>query len=84
MKSDEKCKNRVGAGWVLLIAEKIGDQIGLQWKTVVQVARVLDGECTITETELTAATEAALAVKCSTKIGRIEFALERRSVGDRR
>ena len=43
----EKVTHRVGAGWVLQIANKIHQQIGLKWKAVVEVVRVLDEECTI-------------------------------------
>ena len=38
---DKKVKNRVCPGWLIQVAEAIGKQIGLQWKTVVEVARVV-------------------------------------------
>ena len=47
---DENVKHSVGAGWILQMAGKIDHQMHLQWKTVVEVARVLDDERTITTT----------------------------------
>ena len=64
---DKKVKNRVCAGWLIQVAETIGKQIGLQWKTVVEVARVLADEATIIEVELMTATEAVKAVMCLTR-----------------
>ena len=45
----------------------------LNWKTVVEVARVSPNDATITEAELMAATEAAKAVSCLTRTGKIQF-----------
>ena len=70
---DKNVKNKIGAGWILQIAETIGHQSGLQWKAVVEVARVLDDECRITEAQLMAAAEAARALICSTKTSNTEF-----------
>ena len=64
---DKKVKNRVCPGWLIQVTETIGKQIGLQWKTVVEVARVLVDEATIIEVELMAATEAVKAVMCLTR-----------------
>ena len=51
MRKHKKVKNRVGAGWILQITVSIFNQIDLTWKTVVEVARDLADECTITEAE---------------------------------
>ena len=50
---------------------------------MVEVARVVDDERTITDAELMTETEAALVVHCGTKTGGIEFDLEGRLVDAR-
>ena len=57
-------KSKVGGGWIIQIAETIGNHVGLQWKIVAEVARVSADEATITEAELMAA-----------RTGKIEFDL---------
>ena len=57
---DKKVKNRVCPGWLIQVAEAIGKQIGLQWKRVGEVARVVVDEATIIEVELMTATEPVL------------------------
>ena len=50
---------------------------------ILQAARVLDDECTLTEAKLTAATGAALAFDCLAKTDKIELDLEGKSVDGR-
>ena len=56
--------NKVGSGNVIQIAERLEEGKEMKWKTVVEVARVLPNEVTITEGELMAASDAARAVCC--------------------
>ena len=49
------------------MAESTDSQIDLSWNIVVEVARVLADECTITEAGLMAATDAARAAVCVIK-----------------
>ena len=77
VKAMRRSRTRLTArGGSFLVAEKIDKQIDLHEKTVVEFARVFDDECTVTDVELTAATEAALAENCLAEHGNIEFDLE--------
>ena len=61
--------------WPIQIAWHIDDQLGLNWKTVVEVARVLPKGATITGSELMGRTEDAKAVNSLTKTEKIQFDL---------
>ena len=52
MRKSRKVKHRVGAGWVLQIAESIDNQTEVKLKTDVEVVCFLADECTITEAEI--------------------------------
>ena len=54
----------------------------MRWKTVVEVAKVLLDDATITQAECTAAVEAARAICCLARTGRICFDLDGHLIED--
>ena len=71
---DVKIKHQVGSAYVTQSAERIGESAKkMEWNTIVEVAKVLLDDATITQTECTAAVEAARATCCLARTGCICF-----------
>ena len=73
---DKRIKHRVGAGWVLQVAECDCESQDHTWKTIVEVARALKDDNTTTDAELVAATEIVRAAVNLVRTGRIGFDLD--------
>ena len=74
---DDKIKYKVGSASVIQIAGKIEeDTHKMKWRTIIEVAKVLPDNATVTQAECTAAVEAARAICCLARTGSICFDLD--------
>ena len=68
--SDDKIKHRVGSASVVQIAEQIEENTHkMKWRTIIEVAKILPDDATVTQAECTAAVEAARAICCLARTG---------------
>ena len=76
-------KNKVGSAYVIQVAERIEeDAHQIKWKTIIEVARILVNDATVTQAECTAAVEAAKAVCCLARTGSIWSDLDGKLIDD--
>ena len=62
---DRKVKHLAGSAYVIQASERIEKAAEkMEWRTTVEVAKVLPDDATITQAETTAAVEAARAICC--------------------
>ena len=60
----------MGSAYVIQVAERIEADIHqMEWRTVIEVAKILPEEATVTQAECTAAVEAARAICCLARTG---------------
>ena len=59
-------KNKVVSAYVVQVAEEIEEDIHkMKWRTIIEVAKILPDDATVTQAECTAAVEAARVMSCS-------------------
>ena len=73
--------------WDQLLLKKIAERIEedrhkKKWGTIIEVAKILPDDATVTQAECTAAVEAARAICCLARIGSIYFGLAGNLTGD--
>ena len=74
---DGNVKHKVGSAYVIQSSERIEEHAEkMRWKTIVEVAQILPDDATIVLAESTAAVEAARAICCPARTGRICFDLD--------
>ena len=70
-------KNKKGSACVIQVAERIEEYASqMKWKTIIEVARVLPNDASVTQAECTATVKAAKAVCCSARTGNMCFDLD--------
>ena len=73
---DRKIKHKVVPACAIQASERIEEAAEkMEWRTTVEVAKVLPGDATITQAETTAAVESARAICCLFQAGCISFDL---------
>ena len=83
VRCDDKIKHKVVSAFMIQIAERIEDSPQkMKWKTIVEVAKVLPDDATITLAECTAAVEAARAICCLARTGSVCFDLDANLIED--
>ena len=56
-------KNKVGSAYAIQVTERIGDEVQVRkWRTIIEVAKILPNDATVTQAECTAAVETARAI----------------------
>ena len=79
---DDKIKHKVGSAYVFQIAEIEEDTHMMKWRTIIEVAKILPDDATVTQAECTAAVEAARAICCLVRSGSICFHLNGNLIED--
>ena len=80
---DSSAKNRVGPAYVIQVADRIEEDANqTKWKTIIEVARILPNDATVTQARCTAAVEAAKAACCLARTGNICFDLDGKLIED--
>ena len=54
----------------------------MKWRTIIEVAKILSDDATVTQAECTAAVEAARAICCLARTGSISFDLDGNLIAD--
>ena len=76
-------QNKVVSAYVIQVAERIEeDAHQIKWKTIIEVARIIVNDATVTQAECTAAVEAAKAVCCLARTGSMCFDLDGKLIDD--
>ena len=67
----------MGSAFVIHVAERIEEDLRqMKWRTVIEVAKILPNDATVTQAEYTAAVESAKATCCLARTGCICFDLD--------
>ena len=70
-------QNRVGSAYVFQSAKKSDEKLSrMKWKTIIEVAKTLLDNATVTQAECNAASGAAIAICCLARTGSICFDLD--------
>ena len=77
-----RSENKVGSAYVIRIAEKLRKTHTMKWKTMIEVAKILQDDATVTQAECTAAVGAARAIRCVARTGSIYFDLDGNLIQD--